>query len=184
MPREGKVPEFSPEVYCELRRLAAAYLRRERSSHTLQATAVVHEAFLRLSEQTGVHWRDKSHLVALTARIMRQVLIDHAREHKAAKRGGGLEKIALNDAAELAGESPEELVALDDALRDLAALDPEKVEIVELHFFGGLTLDEIAETVGISRRTAARQMKRARAWLYRALHQGGLGDEPAALPSS
>jgi len=178
-----KVPELPSELYDELRRLATAYLRRERCGHTLQATAVVHEAYLRLAGGHGACWRDRTHFVALTAQVMRQILVDYAREHNAVKRGGGRERVTLTEARGLTAERPTDLVALDDALRDLAVLDPGKVEIVEMHFFGGLTLEEIATVLGTSRRTVARQMQRARAWLYRELNRE-VGDGSATVPSS
>jgi len=180
---EDKVPELPPELYDELRRLATAYLRRERSGHTLQATAVVHEAYLRIARGDGAGFKDRTHFVATTAHVMRQILVDYARERNAAKRGGGYDRVTLTEACGLTAERPTDLVALDDALRDLATLDREKVEIVEMHFFGGLSLEEIATALGTSRRTVARQMQRARAWLYRELNRENSRDGSATLPS-
>lgn len=170
------VGEVLPHVYDDLRRLAAAYLRRERRGHTLQATAIVHEAYLRLAESAEVHWHDRGHFVGLIARTMRQILVDYSREHNSAKRGGGTQRVSLAEARNLAGGPSVDLVALDDVLRDLAALDSRKAEIVELHFFGGLTFDEIASALDISRRSVAREMQRARAWLFRELVNGRPGD--------
>lgn len=163
--------EMLPLVYEELRRLAAGYLRRERPEHTLQATAVVHEAYMRLMEQTSVEWGDRTHFTAQIAHMMRQILVDHARERAAGKRGGDHERVALAEAEALGltDGRPYDLVELDDALLSLEKVDTRKARIVELHFFGGLTLDEIADVVGGSRATVKREWWRARAWLFREL---------------
>ncbi len=166
-----------PLVYEELRRIAAGYLRRERQDHTLQATAVVHEAYLRILEQDGIHWTNRGHFMGLVVHMMRHILVDYARERNAAKRGGGCEHVVLSEADELTGERPPDLVALDDALRALATIDAQKASIVELHFFGGWTLEEIAEVLAVSRSTVVREWRRARSWLYREL-RGGSRDEP------
>ena len=169
-PSERQVAEsMLPIVYDELRRLAASYLRQERPDHTLEATAVVHEAYLRLAERTGTEWRGRAHFVGVVARAMRQVLVDHARAHQADKRGGGDPVLTLSEVAGLVGERPPDLLALDDAMSDLAAVDPRKVAIVELHFFGGLGFEEIARALGVSRPTVFREWKRTRLWLFHAL---------------
>lgn len=173
---EAAAAEVMPLVYEELRRLAAGYLRRERPSHTLQATAVVHEAYLRILEQDGIRWQNRAHFMGLTAHIMRRILVEHAREQKAVKRGGGLERVTLAEAVGLARERSPDLVALDDALQALEKIDSQKASIVELHFFGGLTMDEITEYLGISRPTVVREWRRARAWLYRELKGDTCGE--------
>lgn len=165
----AQVGELLPLVYAELRRLAARYVRAEKREHELQPTAIVHEAYLRLREQSEVSWRDQSHFIAFAARTMRQILVDHAREVMAAKRGGGLDPITWSEALKVVSVRPPALVALDDALSELAQADPRKVAIVELHFFAGLSFDEIAEVLGISRPTVFREWSRTRVWLYRAL---------------
>ena len=160
-----------PRVYDELRRIAAAHLQRERADHTLQATAIVHETYLRLAEQYGLVWPSRGHFFAFAAHLIRRILVDYAREHRAAKRGGGLERLPLSELGTLeatAGPSPD-LVALDDALQALEAFDARKAAVVELRFFGGLTLDETATRLGISAETAGREWRRARAWLFQEL---------------
>ena len=158
-----------PLVYDELHRLAERYLRRERPDHTLQATALVHEAYLRLVDQTQAHWQDRAHFIGIAACLMRQILVQHARAHQAAKRGHGGRKLSLDEAAGWSDEHPLDLVALDDALRTLATLDPEKSRIVELRFFGGLTVEETAEVLGLSPRTVHRAWDLTKAWLRREL---------------
>jgi len=159
--------EVMPLVYRELRRIAAGYFRSERRDHTLQPTAVVNEAFLEIIERNGVEWQNRAHFIGRAARVMRRVLVDHAREHGARKRGGGMHKVTLVEAA--APVKPVDLVALNDALADLERLDPEKATIVELRYFGGLTIEETAEHLGVSPATVNRQWRRAKAWLYEAL---------------
>ena len=167
-----------PFVYDELRRLAGRYLSRERSDHTLQATALVHEAYLRLVDQKRVNWQNRAHFFGVAAEMMRRILVDYARRRGAEKRGGGLQKLALDDAISFAQEKDIDLIALDEALGDLARLDPLQSRIVELRFFGGLTLEEAAEILSLSRSTVEREWLTAKAWLYIQLrHQGGQGDE-------
>lgn len=161
-----------PLVYDELRGLARQYLQRERRDHTLQATGLVHEAYLRLVDQTATTWRDRAHFFAVAASVMRRVLVDYARAHRAAKRGGALEKIELDEAVALTPERHVDLVALDDALKDLGAFDPRQSQIVELRFFGGLTVEEVAEVLEISPRTVKREWRLARAWLRREIVKG------------
>ena len=162
-----------PLVYDELRRLARHYLQNERRDHTLQATGLVHEAYLRLVDQTAASWRDRAHFYSVAAGVMRRVLVDHARSHRAGKRGGQLEKIELDENVALSPAKEINLVALDDALKDLAKLDPTQSQIVELRFFGGLTVEEVAEVLEISPRTVKREWRLARAWLR---HQLGNGE--------
>ncbi len=165
----GAADRVVPLVYDELRAIAAGYFRRERRGHTLQTTALVHEAWLRLVEDHGIAWQSRGHFVGVVARVMRHVLVDHARRHGAAKRGGGGERLTLAEAAEIAGGRPPDVAALDDALRELERLDPDKARIVELRFFGGLSIDETAEHLGVSAATVNRRWRRARNWLYRRL---------------
>ncbi len=155
-----------PLVYQELRRIAQHHLQQERPDHTLQSTALVHEAYLRLMKQGPVEIEHRAHFLAVASRLMRQILVDHARGHRAAKRGGGL-KLELNDV--MGAQKPQnmDLVALDDALNELAKLDPQQTRIVELRFFGGLSIEETAEIVGVSPTTVKREWATARAWLRR-----------------
>lgn len=155
-------------VYDELRRIAASYLRRERADHTLQPTALVHEAYLRLIEQSEQNWHNRAHFLGIGAHLMRQILVDHARKRKADKRGGTDQPVPLDD-LEVAGpriQSPEDLIALDDALSKLEGIDARQCRIVELRFFGGLTEEEISHLLGLSVRTIKRDWSVARAWLY------------------
>jgi RNA polymerase sigma factor (TIGR02999 family) len=161
-----------PLVYEELRQIAARQLREERGDHTLQATALVNEAYLRLQGQEGFEWPSRAHFFAFAAHLIRRVLVDHARHRNRAKRGGKIERVALAEARDLALERPPDLVALDDALSHLETLDPRKAAVVELRYFGGLTLEEIAHHLGISPETVGREWRRARAWLYTELAAG------------
>src|SRR6266446_7144548 len=145
--------KLMPLVYEELRRLARNYLARERSDHTLQATALVHEAYLRLADETRLTWKDRAHFYGIAARLMRRILVDHARAHNAAKRGGLEQKLALDEARDLPAPGPTDLVALDGALENLAKTYPRKSEVVELKFFGGLEANEIAEVLQVSEKT-------------------------------
>lgn len=158
-----------PLIYDELRRLASQKMSHERSNHTLQPTALVHEAYLRLVDQTSVNWRDRAHFLGIAANAMRQILIDHARAHSAAKRGGAAERLSLDDAVLEPEERAADLVALDDALSRLASIDKRKADIVEFRFFGGLSVDEIAEALDIHRATVLRDWKVAKAWLHNEL---------------
>ena len=159
----------TPLVYDQLRSIARGYFRRERGAHTLQATALVHEAFVRLSEQTGVRWRSRAHFVGLMAHVMRRVLVDYARERNTARRGGKALKMTLLEADGSSSDRDLDVMALDEALRGLAKKDPRKARIVELRFFGGLSIDETAEVLAVAPRTVIREWRRARAWLYRQL---------------
>ncbi len=155
-----------PLVYDELRRLAADFLARERPDHTLQPTAVVHEAYVRLVGREAPTIRDRVHFLAIAARLMRQILVDHARSRNAAKRGGGAPRLSLDEAVLTSKRGPE-LIALDDALTALAALDARQSQVVELRFFGGLSISETAEVVGVAEATVKREWDSARAWLRR-----------------
>lgn len=158
-----------PLVYDELRRLAAAVMRRERPDHTLQPTALVHEAYLRLIDQTRVDWKNRAHFCAVASEMMRRILVDHARKHHAAKRGGSETRLSLDEAVSFPRDVEIDVVAVDEALLDLSRLDPQQGRLVELRFFGGLTLDETAEVMGISRSTVQREWDMAKAWLYNQL---------------
>ncbi|CAN5877175.1 sigma-70 family RNA polymerase sigma factor [soil metagenome] len=157
--------ELMPLVYGELRRLAAKYLRRERVNHTLQPTALVNETYLRLIDQQKVEWQNRAQVFGLAARLMHNILVDHARSHQAAKRGGQQFSVSLSRADRISQEAEIDLVALHETLERLAAHDPQKGRIVELRFFGGLTIEETAEVLEISHATVERDWKMARAWL-------------------
>jgi RNA polymerase sigma factor (TIGR02999 family) len=159
-----------PLIYEELRRRADAYLRRERRGHTLQPTALVHETYLRLVGQ-DVAWKNRAHFFALASEMMRRILVDHARARKAGKRAGGWTRVELDEAVEISDERDVDLVLLDEALVELSALDARHGQIVELRFFGGLTLEEIAEVLDVSVRTVKRDWTLARTWLYRRLRE-------------
>ena len=164
---EGAVlDDLLPLVYAELRRLAASYLRRERAGHTLQPTALVHEAYLRLIDQTQVHWQNRAHFFGVAAQMMRRILVDHARSQQAEKRGGDYQKLSLDENIDVSGERAADLVALDEALERLAEIDPAKSRVVELRFFGGLSVEETAQVLGVSAPTVKRQWRMAKAWLY------------------
>jgi len=158
-----------PLVYAELRRLAQHYLKRERSSHTLQSTALVHEAYLRLAGSGAPQWQNRAHFFGVAAMVMRQILVDHARRHRADKRGGGMCRLTLDDATDRAQEVDVDVVALDDALKTLATMDPQQSRVVELKFFAGLTIEDTSEVLGISPATVKRDWVTARAWLFREL---------------
>jgi RNA polymerase sigma factor (TIGR02999 family) len=163
-----------PLVYRELRRLAAAYLRRERTGHTLQTTALVHEAYLRLIDQNQVTIPSRSQFFAIAANLMRQILVNHAERHNAAKRGGG-NKVALDEVADLIGQPTIDMLALNNALNKLAELDLRQSRIVELRFFGGLNVADIAGLLEVSPTTVKREWRSAKAMLYSELRLGGLG---------
>jgi RNA polymerase sigma factor (TIGR02999 family) len=172
---QAALEQLLPMIYGELRRLARRYLRRERPGHTLEATGLVHEVYLRLVGAGDRHWNDRVHFYAVAAQMMRRVLVDHARGRDAAKRGGTIVRVSLDEARDPAVESVPDVVALDDALRSLEALDPRKSRIVELRFFGGLTLDETAAVLGISVPTVVKETRLARAWLYSQIAGGPAG---------
>ena len=160
-----------PLVYDELHRLAARYMRREDPGHTLQTTALVNEAYCRLIEQKDVRWQNRAHFYGIAAQLMRRILVDHARSKRRAKRGGGAEKISLDETAVIPQPQSSQIILLDDALTRLAQFDPQKSRIVELKFFGGLTTEEIAEVELLSIRMVEREWRKARAWLYDAIQR-------------
>lgn len=165
---ESALPQLIPLVYDELHVLARRHLRDERTGHTLQTTALIHEAYLRLVG-ADVRWEGRVHFFAVAAQIMRRILVDHARHRGRAKRGGGAAPVTLEDVAAVAAEPAVDLEALDDALERLSVFDARKARVVELHYFGGLTYDETAEALGVSAATVDRELRLAKAWLYREL---------------
>ena len=156
-----------PLVYDELRRLARGYLQRERGDHTLQATGLVHEAYLRLVDQKTTTWQNRAHFFGVAAQLMRRILVDHARRHRTAKRGGDATKVEFDEALAPSASRSLDVIALDDALQDLAKLNLQHSQIVELRFFGGMTTEEVAEVLDVSPRTIQREWRMARAWLRR-----------------
>jgi RNA polymerase sigma factor (TIGR02999 family) len=161
-----------PLVYQELRSIAGRYLSRESPSHTLQSTALVHEAYFKLIGQRRVRWQNRAHFFGIAAQLMRRILIDHARHQARDKRGGPMPKLSLDEAMATAGSAPDlDLLALDQALTSLARIDPRGARIIELRFFSGLSLEETAEVMGISAGTVKRDWSAARAWLYREMRQ-------------
>jgi RNA polymerase sigma factor (TIGR02999 family) len=169
--RQDALDRLLPLIYAELRKLASSYLRRERHDHTLQATALVHEAFLKLVDQRAVRWQNRAHFFGIAAQAMRRILVDHSRAHAAGKRGDGARRVSLDDALVLTEMPNLDLLALDEVLSRLAALDPQQSRVVELRFFGGLTMDETAEVLHISPATVGREWTLARAWLYAELQR-------------
>jgi RNA polymerase sigma factor (TIGR02999 family) len=161
-----------PLVYGELRRLARHYLQQEKQGHTLSSTALVHEAYLRLIKQTDVTWQNRAHFFGVASQMMRRILVDHARKQAYAKRGGGALTLALDDAVSTPKQREIDLVALDDALDGLAKLDRRQSRLVELRFFGGLSIEETSEVLGVSTPTVKRDWASARAWLFRELSRG------------
>ena len=164
-----------PLVHDELRKLARGYMRRERVDHTLQTSALVNEAYLRLGQGDGPQWQNRTHFFAVAAQVMRHVLIDHARRYNYEKRGGGAQRVDIDDLHGMTEERASELIELDEALGTLANLDQRKGRIIELRFFGGLNIDEVAEILGLSPTTVQREWRTARAWLQHFLK----GDDPA-----
>jgi RNA polymerase sigma factor (TIGR02999 family) len=167
--------QLLPLVYTELRRVAARQLRRERANHTLQATALVHEAYIRLVGQRHVDWQNRAHFFGVAAQVMRRILVDHARRHGASKRGEGLRSVSIDGARDVPASNAMPILALDHALDRLAAVDAELAQIVELRAFGGLTIEEVAHVRRVSPSTAKRDWRTAKAWLNREL---GSGDRP------
>jgi RNA polymerase sigma-70 factor (ECF subfamily) len=164
---------LTPLVYDELRRIAHRYMRSEREGHTLQTTALVNEAYLRLTDQQKVHWQNRAHFFAVTAHVMRHILIDHARRRHYVKRGGEAQPVPIEAAVVMSQPRAAELVALDEALEELAKLDPRKGRVVELRYFGGLSLEETAEVLEVSPMTVRRDWRAAKAWLYRRMRDEG-----------
>lgn len=169
---QSVVETLLPVVYDELKKLAAGYLRRERIDHTLQPTALVHDAYLKLIDQHSVSWQNRAHFFGIAAQVMRRILIDHARAHQAGKRGGA-GKLQLNESIDKAVERSAELIRLDDALDALKKVDPQNARLVELRYFGGLTFEEAAEVLGVSLITVKRHWRVARAFLYGQLNENG-----------
>ena len=165
---ERALDQLTPIVYDELRRLASHYMRGERPGHSLQATALVNEAYMRLVDYKGMQWQNRAHFFAVSAQLMRRILVEHARRHNL-KRGGGVQHVSLDETAIVGGDRAADLVALDDALDALARLDPRKVQVVEMRFFGGLSVEETAEVLKVSSVTVMRDWSTAKAWLYREL---------------
>jgi len=163
------VDELTPLVYKELKRIAGGQLRNERPGHTLQATALVHEAYLKLVDQRDVSWQNRAHFFGVAAQVMRRILMDYARGRIRDKRGGGLNRTTLDEALVVSADRASDLVAIDEALSRLEALDARQAKIVELRFFGGLSVEETAEAMGISTPTVKREWAMAKAWLYREL---------------
>ena len=166
---QAALDELYPLVYDELHRLARRYMSKERKGHTLQTTALINEAYVRLVDQRNVQWANRSHFFAISAQIMRRILIDHARRHAYAKRGGGARQVSLDETAVLAQGDFSEFIRLDEALKSLAQLDPRRSQVVELRYFGGLNNEEIAGVLNISENTVIRDWNMARAWLHRQL---------------
>ena len=164
-----------PVIYDELRALASAYMRREQPGHTFTTTDLLHEAYLRLADHREVRWQNRAQFFAVTARTMRRVLVEHARANLCAKRGGGARKLSFDEALTVSVEKAPELLALDDALERLAAIDPEAARVVELRYFAGLTREEIGRLLDVSPATVGRRWRSAKAWLYRTLTEGEPG---------
>jgi RNA polymerase sigma factor (TIGR02999 family) len=172
-----------PLVYGELRRMAARYMRQERTGHTLQATALVHEAYLKMLGQHSVDWQSRAHFFGIAAQVMRRILIDHARSHVRDKRGGGQVRVPLDEALVFSEERSADFIKLDSALERLADLDVRQAKIVELRFFGGLTVEETAEALGISPKTVKRDWSVAKAWLHGEL-KASYGNEASQMGNS
>jgi len=171
---ERALDELIPIVYAELRRLAHRYMKRERPGHSLQTTALVNEAYLRLVDYNRMHWQDRAHFFAVSAQVMRRILVEHARRRNV-KRGAGMQHVSLDEAALIGGDRAGGLVALDDAMNALARVDPRKVQVVEMRFFGGMSIDEIAEVLRISPATVRRDWTTGKVWLYGTI-TGKIGD--------
>jgi len=172
------VADLVVSLYSELRRLASRYLRRERSDHTLQTTALVHEAYLRLADQREVRWKNREQFLGVAAQLMRRILVDYSRGHDAKKRGKGFEKVFLEEAADVSKGKGTDVIALDEALTRLSEFDPQQAHLVELRFFGGLSIEEAAGVLGVSRTTVKRNWNLSKAWLAREL---GKGDQQKCL---
>ena len=168
---KAALDKLTPLVYDELRRIAHHYVQRDRNGHTLQTTALVNEAYLRLVNQHKIEWQNRSHFFAVTARVMRHILIDHARRRHYAKRGGDAQQLQLEESDAMSDQRAAELTTLDEALQQLAALDPRNSRVVELRYFGGLSLEETASVLNISVMTVRRDWRAAKAWLYKAVNR-------------
>jgi RNA polymerase sigma-70 factor (ECF subfamily) len=172
---QSALERLTPIVYDELRRLARRYMKRERPGHSLQTAALVNEAYMRLVDYERMQWQNRAHFFAVSSQLMRRILVDHARRHNL-KRGGGVQHVSLDEAAVVGGDQDADLVALDNAMNALLRIDPRKVQVVEMRFFGGLSVEETAEVLKVSTITVKRDWRAARAWLYREL-TGGPTDE-------
>ena len=172
---QAAMDELMALVYDELRRLASRYMRREGQGHTLQTSALVNEAYLRLIDQKKVKWQNRAHFFGVAAQLMRRILVDHARSRSRAKRGGGAQMMSLADQRGTSREVAE-VIALDNALKDLSEMDPRKCQIVEMKFFGGLTNEETAEVLKVTSRTVEREWRKAKAWLHRAISKVAAND--------
>ena len=179
---QSALNRLTPIVYDELRRLAHHYMEGERQGHTLQTTALVNEAYMRLVAYKRMQWQDRAHFFAVSSQVMRRILVDHARSHNV-KRGGGVQHVTLDEVAAVGGDRTGDLVALDDALNALARLDPRKAQIIEMRFFGGLSVEETAEVLKVSPATVRRDWSIAKFWLYRELG-GGTCDGSATLETT
>ena len=168
---QAALDELIPLVYDELRRLAARYMRREKQGHTLQTSALINEAYLRLVDQKNVQLQNRAQFFGFAAQLMRRILVDHARSRSRIKRGGGVQMVSLAEQAVISNNVAE-VIALDDALKNLAEMDPRKARIVEMKFFGGLTNEEVAEVLKVTSRTVEREWRKAKAWLHRAISKG------------
>jgi RNA polymerase sigma-70 factor, ECF subfamily len=162
---EGAASKLIPIVYGELRRVAGSYMRQERPDHTLQATALVHEAYLKLVEQRSVNWQSRAHFFGIAAQLMRRILVDHARGHLRQKRGGEQVHVSLDEALVFAERQADDVLAVDNSLEELAKIDPRQARVVELRFFGGLNVEETAQVLGVSPKTVKREWSVAKAWL-------------------
>jgi len=177
---DAAAARLMPLIYDELRRLAGSYMRRERTDHTLQATALVHEAYLKLVEQRSTDWQNRAHFFGVAAQLMRRILVDHARGHTRQKRGGEHAKVSLDEALVFAEQQADEVLAVDDSLNQLAKMDPRQARVVELRFFGGLSVEETADVLGVSPKTIKREWSVAKAWLTADLKQRhGIDAAPA-----
>jgi len=175
--KDKAVADLVVSLYSELRRMASRYLQRERSNHTLQTTALVHEAYLRLADQREVHWKNREQFLGVAAQLMRRILVDYSRGHDAKKRGSGFEKVFLEEATSVfEGKKTADVIALDEALARLAEFDAQQAQLVELRFFGGLSIEEAAEVMGVSRTTVKRNWNLSKAWLARELSRGDQKD--------
>ena len=179
---QDALDKLTPVVYEELRRLARRYVKGERPGHSLQATALVHEAYTRLVDYKRMQWQNRAHFFAVSAQLMRRILVDHARRRNL-KRGRGVQHVALEETAIVGGDQDTDLVALDDAMNSLARIDPRKVQVVEMRFFGGLSVEETAEVLKVSTVTVKRDWRAARTWLYREL-AGTATNGPRTLETS
>jgi len=176
---QGALDRLTPIVYKELHRLASRYMKGERSGHSLQATALVNEAYMRLADYKRMQWQDRAHFFAVSAQVMRRILVEHARRHNL-KRGGGVPHVSLGEAVVVAGTQDTDLIVLDDAMNALARIDPRKVQVVEMRFFGGLSVEETAEVLHVSAVTVKREWRAAKLWPYRKL-TGGTTDGLQAM---